>query len=161
MQVKRIAAPVEAHGSWFGSAGAFVSVGAHVASFTLAVDDYTGWPEVQPSVWVALPFGRDVLIGACMAAGGVDVTMLAAMSPDEVRAWALEELLHSGTSKAKDELDSQAYRDGYPRDRVAREFLAVLVAQLDRAFGFDADPATVAAHVPATRPAPARTLVTV
>jgi hypothetical protein len=171
MQVKRIAAPAEAHRSPFGSSGFWLADSREVASFTHVGDRITGYPAPQPSTWVGLPFGRDVLLAACMVEGLKDVTIdgLVRMSADQVRQWALWALLWIGTSAAKDELDSAAYACGYTAhtdadDESAAElpaFFLLVSARLDEAFGFGADPAPVAAHVPAARPAPARALATV
>jgi hypothetical protein len=171
MQVKRIPTPVEAHLSDFGSCGFWLADSREVACFTHVGDRISGYPKAQPSAWMGIPVGRDVLLAACMVEGLKDVTLdgLTRMSADEVRQWALWALLYIGTSAAKDELDSAAFAARYTAHTDADPesaaelpaFFRLVAKRLDEAFGFDADPAPVAARVPASRPAPARELVTV
>jgi len=136
MQVKAISAPAEAHGYWFGSAGAFLATSPNVASFTHVVDPGSGWADVQPSAWVTVPFGRDVLVAACMLSEGYGLADVASLTDDGVREWAIGEVLHGGTDAAKDETDSAPFRSGYRDDPAAAEFFTLACARIDAAFGF-------------------------
>jgi hypothetical protein len=168
MQVKRIATPVEAERSEFGSAGFWLADSREVASFTHVGDPTTGYPVPQSSVWVGLPFGRDVIVAACMVEGLRDVGLegLARMSADQVREWALWALLWIGASGARAELDSPAYASGYTAHTgadpdgaaVLPRFFSLVSARLDEAFGFDQGSGTSAAEPLAGYPTPARGL---
>jgi hypothetical protein len=127
-----------------------------MVAYTHAVNPSTGWAYVQTSVWVGLPVGREVLIGACMASRGTSADEVRVMSDDQVRVWVLGEVLYEGVTRAHGELESVAYQDGYPRSESDREFLALVTDRIDQAFGFaQSEPPTVV-QPPSGRPTPAR-----
>jgi hypothetical protein len=154
--VEAVPAPVEALVSPYGGAGFFLADDVNVASFTHDVDTVRESPARESSVWVAVPFGRDVLIAAGMVAAGYDAAAVAAMSDAELRAWVLGELLYHGTGRVSHELDTERFEAGYRSDAAAAAFFDLISTRVDRAFGFGADPASVPAVVPTARPNPPR-----
>jgi hypothetical protein len=123
---------------------------AEVASYTHDVDTYRA--AVEPSVWVVLPFGRDVLVAACMASPTSSPEELVTMSAGQVRSWALGNLLFEGVSTAKHEVEFARftdYRDAYSDDPDAAKFFVLVCARVDEAFGFNGQRPPVA-HRPAT-----------
>lgn len=151
--VEAVPAPAEALVSPYGGAGFFLADDVNVASFTHEVDTVRESPARELSVWVAVPFGRDVLIAAGMVGAGYDTATVAAMSDAELRAWVVGELLYHGTARVSQEMERPRYASGYRPDVPAAAFFALVSARVDRAFGFGSDPAPVPARVPATRPA--------
>lgn len=153
MQIKAIPGPIEALLSPFGSAGFFVADSAEVAACTHDVDFVGEGVASVPaaSVWVAVPFGRDVLVAAAMVEGfgAIDADDLAVITDDEVRVWALGTLFFGGTNAAATEIDTPRFQHGYAGDADLAAFFRLVCTRIDAAFGFSTDASqATAGHCP-------------
>jgi hypothetical protein len=120
MQVKSIAAPVEARASQPSPSAFFLAGGTEVSSFTRSPGDV----EAGASVWVSLSFGREMLAAAVMSpdndAAWLSAEDLAAMSTDEFRTWVLSVFLHVGSCAATMSAGRSEFRSGFAEDPVRR-----------------------------------------
>jgi hypothetical protein len=153
MQIKAIPGPIEALLSPFGTAGFFVADDAEVASCTHNADFVKAGVAGAPaaSVWVAVPFGREVLVAAAMAdnGGSIDAYDLAVITDDQVRSWALGTLMYVGAGAAATEIDTTRFQRGYPEAAETAAFFRLVCNRIDAAFSFPTSAADAAsAHSP-------------
>lgn len=133
MQVKSIAAPVEVRTSQSAPAPStfFLASGPEVSCYTRSPAD----EGAGASVWVGLPFGREMLAAAVTSpdneAAWMPVTELAEMSADEFRAWVLGAFLHVGSCAATMSAGRPEFRSGFAGDPEAARFYEILCARLD------------------------------
>jgi hypothetical protein len=120
MQVKAISGSVRAP----GDVPSFVADGVEVTSVTVV--------EGSPLVSVAVPVSLALLEAACWTDRQESSDSVVEMSDDDVREWALSQLLTHGVLTTAVETDGFAPR---PATAESAAYLAVIRERLPRAFG--------------------------
>lgn len=127
MQVKPILAPREAERSEFGNRF-FLADSREIATTTHEADLVAaagrGWPLTEQSAWIAIPFGREVLVAAGMTAiqAGWTGDDIADLDADTFREWVLGAYMSAGSWRVKGTIETDEFQDSYAGHDLAECF---------------------------------------
>jgi hypothetical protein len=137
MPMQLVTLPVGTDRTRLTATGCFVSMSQDLASLTHA----SGQPDDAqgPSVWVALPVGRQMLVAAGLVGDPVPTPDLPALPAEQVRDRALQDLLRVGTTAALTEIHRAGSTGGWHHPEQAA-YHRLLSHRIDQAFGFVGQP---------------------